>query len=136
MVLPVSIDQGVHRTLPCTVAQVGSQHLAPLAGFLILAAGCGAQSVVANRFSEQAACPRSRVTVTQHPFHPPPEIAADPERLKIYINEQVPVFQARGCDTERFYMCVWSGSNQQNICSQGSTSPPPPGAKFPERIPE
>ncbi len=107
-----------------------------MSGFLVGGAGCGAQSVVASRFSQQYSCPRSRVTVTQRPSQPPPDIAADPERLKLYQKEQVPVFQATGCDTERFYMCVWWGQGSQNVCDQGSTSPPPPGAKFTAAMPQ
>src|SRR5262245_30101893 len=86
------------------MVSVRTHRLAILAGFFVLAAGCSVEKMLAGQFSEAIFCPLDRVTVTKRPPEPPPEIAADPERLKLYMNRSEQVYLARGCGKEHVYV--------------------------------
>src|SRR5262245_42827573 len=72
-----------------------------LIGLLAGAVGCSAQRIAVNQFSEEFSCPGNRITVSERPPQPPPDIAADPERLKLYKETHPREFLVRGCNTER-----------------------------------
>ena len=99
-----------------------------------------------TEFSKSFTCPIDRVEVRARPeLHPhdwfrprtpPSEVASDPERLKMWQDQQEKVrtafdkyhsiFEAHGCGHQSLYECGWStrGSVNPWICYE---RPSPPG---------
>ncbi len=77
----------------------------------VASAGC-AESEVKSRFVAAAACPAERTAVREigcpPPQAPPPEIAADAQRLAVYRDAHAcrrRLFEAEGCGERRVYEC-------------------------------
>lgn len=91
---------------------------------LILPSGCAwfsSKAIAGNEFANAFMCPRDRVVVTARPdipphavmgsATPPAEIAADPQRLAMWRQQQVQkdagrgVYDVQGCGHEARYVC-------------------------------
>jgi hypothetical protein len=127
--------------------------LASLAVLLILlATACqGYESGAREQFSKQFTCPEDRVEVRQSALtvasvkgkkraEPPPEIKADPGRLKLWQAEQdktasfssvfcSELWEARGCDHQTLY-CCYRPSKHANRVNCSSEDYPPGAAKY------
>lgn len=99
------------------------------AGAMVLG-GCGYASMVRKDFVRTYACPEERTVVVARddlraplatpitPAQPPPEVAADPERMRLWQarvdaerqasiakSDERTVYEARGCNEQLFYQC-------------------------------
>ena len=104
-------------------ASFGCKHLASLASLAAVlgAAGCvGRDGQARAQFSLDVACPEDRIAVTPvvrraaTPPEPPPEVAADPARLRLWrerdaMRDATPwgfsYVAVHGCGQKRVYLC-------------------------------
>jgi hypothetical protein len=119
---------------------------------VLLATACqGYESGARERFSKQFTCPEDRVEVRPSALtvaavkarkraEPPPEIKADPGRLKLWQEEQdktasfssafcTELWEARGCDHHTLY-CCYRPSKHANQVSCSSEDYPAGAPKF------
>ncbi len=88
-------------------------------------AGCSKETGAREKFSQEFTCPEDQVEVRERKelkpsmlrvkSPPPPEIASDPARLRLYKEQQAEsdegadtlgdIFEARGCDKQSLYAC-------------------------------
>jgi hypothetical protein len=96
-----------------------------LLSIVALVSGCSDSGLAKETFAASQVCPEERVTATvrkdldpidlmTRPEKPPPEIAADVQRLELWNQQRKSrssdwegkaVVQVRGCDVEKFYVC-------------------------------
>jgi hypothetical protein len=80
---------------------------APLAGCAATGQYRSSQDAARAEFVKDASCPADRASVAHPASAPPPDVAADPDRLRIWKAEaeKSRVYSAQGCGQERTYRC-------------------------------
>ena len=111
---------------------------AVFAAVLGLTACKSAASTAKEQFSRDFSCPEERVEVRDRSDirasafgaptpTPPPDVAADPARRALWEKKNEPdtsgidsdysVEEARGCDKQSFYLCIWRAAGRAQSCS-------------------
>ncbi len=142
----------VKRARRCDVQGFATRWSKIVAALVALSgAGCVSREAQTRaQFSSEVTCPESRVAVAQQillttPTAPPPEIAADPERLQMWrerdearraVDREKQYFSAQGCGQRRIYHCYYCVSRpgktncgmipscvEQSACSEVASHP-------------
>jgi hypothetical protein len=84
-----------------------------IALFALATAACtpAYSHTAASTFASAYSCPLERETVVQ--VQPPADIAADPERAKVW-NEHHHIYAVTGCGTTQRFECYVSGGDAMN----------------------